>query len=162
MQNHRINLIDVRRMSDEMLDRFQTDVGKVLRVIKNAENKEELKKLVEIDPYYKEMEQDAYLVTANYIKAEELLDYEKYEEGGKCDMCKAIKELIEDGRMEGFAAGREDGFAAGREDGRKEERIHLLADLVHDDLIPVSEAAKRMGITEKEFMETMKAELGSR
>ena len=100
------------------------------------------------------MEQDAYLVTANYIKADELLDYEKYEEGGKCDMCKAIKELIEDGRMEGFAAGRED--------GRKEERIHLLADLVHDDLIPVSEAAKRMGITEKEFLETMKAELGSR
>ena len=33
----------------------------------------------------------------------ELLDYEKYkEEGGKCDMCRAIKELIEDGRLEGL------------------------------------------------------------
>ena len=81
-------------------------------------------------------------------------------------MCKAIKELIEDGRMEGreegFAAGREDGLTIGREEGRTEGTIRILVDLVHDDMLPVSEAAKRMGITEKEFMETMKAELGSR
>ena len=148
VQNHRINLIDVRRMSDEMLDRFQTDVGKVLRVIKNAENKEELKKLIETDPYYKEMEQDAYLVTANYIKADELLDYEKYEEnGGRCDMCRAIKELIKDGRMEG----RKEGLAAGREEG-----FRILADLVSDNVVNANEVAKRMGMTETEFLKLVK------
>ena len=150
VQNHHINLIDVRRMSNEMLEQFQTDLGKVLRVIKNAEKKDELKKLVENDPYYKEMEQDAYLLTANYIKANELLDYEKYEKGGKCDMCKAIKELIEDGRMEG------------REEGRKEGRNYLLFDLVQDEVINVTEAAKRMGVTEEIFLKTMQAEVQNR
>ena len=57
-------------------------------------------------------------------------------------MCKAIKELIEDGRKEGT--------------------IRILVDLVHDNMLPVSEAAKRMGITEKEFLETMQTELQSR
>lgn len=142
VQNHRINLIDVRRMSDEMLERFQTDVGKVLRIIKNSEKKDELKSLVENDPYYKEMEQDAYLVAVNYIKADELLDFEKFEEEGKYDMCRAIKELIEDGRMEG--------------------RINLLVDLVRDDLINVGEAAKRIGVTEEEFLVTMQTELQNR
>ena len=109
---------------------------------------------METDPYYKEMEQDVYLVTANYIKADELLDYEKYEEGGKCNMCRAIKELIEDGRMEG----REEGLATGIEIGQ----IRILSDLVNDNVINISEAAKRMGVTEKEFIENMQTELLSR
>ena len=150
VQNHHIHLIDVHRMLEEELELFQTDVGKVLRLIKNSENKNGLKNVVENDPYYSNMDKDAYLVAANYIQAEALLDYEKYENEGGYDMCTGLKEWLEDERIEG------------RAEGRAEERIRLLVDLVDDKVINVTEAAKRMEVTEEQFRKIMEEELKGR
>lgn len=150
VQNHYIHLIDVHRMPEEELELFRTDVGKVLRLIKNSENKNGLKNVVENDPYYSNMDKDAYLVAANYIQAEALLDYEKYENEGGYDMCTGLKEWLEDERTEG------------RAEGRAEERIRLLVDLVNDKVINVTEAAKRMEVTEEQFRKIMEEELKER
>lgn len=145
VQNHQIHLIDVHRMKEEELELFQTDVGKVFRLIKNSENKNGIKEIVEQDPYYSNMDKDAYLVAANYIQADELLDCEKYENEGGYNMCTAIKELIEDGRNEGITQGK----------------FRLLVDLVNDRVINIDEAARRMEVTEEEFQKMMQEELRS-
>ena len=52
--------------------------------------------------------------------------------------------------------------ARGRKEGRKEGRIQLLTDLINDNILKVSDAAKRMNMTEEEFMKSMKAEMSRR
>ncbi|MBQ4017584.1 MAG: hypothetical protein II608_08580, partial [Oscillospiraceae bacterium] len=47
---------------------------------------------------------------------------------------------------------REQGRAEGRVEGRKEERTELLSALVKDGFLPASEAARRLNMTEREFL----------
>ncbi len=50
-----------------------------------------------------------------------IVDSENYEnEEGGIDMCKAVREIFEEGQMNGRIAGREEGKKEGREEGRKE------------------------------------------
>lgn len=65
-------------------------------------------------------------------------------------MCTGLKEWLEDERIEG------------RAEGRAEERIRLLVDLVNDKVINVTEAAKRMEVTEEQFRKIMEEELKER
>lgn len=61
---------------------------------------------------YANMEADAFDVVANYTNAEELIAAKEYyeREDGKVDMCKAIKDLVADGRAEGMTLGRSQGL----------------------------------------------------
>ena len=52
LQDYRINLIEVNNMSDEELDRFQTDVKQVFKFIRNRKDKEKMSGIIEKDPYY--------------------------------------------------------------------------------------------------------------
>lgn len=63
--------------------------------------------------------------------------------GKTIDMCKAIKEMQE----ESWRAGIEEG----RESGIKEGRIEVLHSLIRKGMIPVSDAAQEMEISEEEF-----------
>lgn len=103
--DYRINLIEIRKLTDTSV--FKTDVRQVFNFIKQSENKTALKALVESDASYKNMEEDAYDIIAHYTNATELIKAKDYYIGkdGKVDMCKAIKELIEDGREEGREVG---------------------------------------------------------
>ena len=52
------------------------------------------------------MEEDAYDVVALYTNSTELVKAKDYRrKDGKIDMCRAITELIEDGRVEGMLIG---------------------------------------------------------
>ena len=73
------------------------------------------------------MNEDAYDVVANYANAKELkIVKEQYRKAGKVDMCKAIKEMIEDGKSEGKNEGRIEGRNEGRIEGiiRTARRYH--------------------------------------
>ena len=88
----------------ERTDIFQTDLRQIFDIIRYSENKDKLRKAVESDPSYKEMDEDAYDMAAAYVKAEELIAVKKfYKKEGKVNMCKALKDLIEEGREEGEA-----------------------------------------------------------
>ena len=70
--------------------------------IRCSNDKNALKDLVENDEYYKNMEEDAFDVAVQYTNATELIEAkEYYEKEGVVDMCKALTELIEEGRAEG-------------------------------------------------------------
>ena len=46
---------------------------------------------------------------------------EKYrEEGGKINMCEAIRGMIEDGKQEGILVGRQEGLSLGRREGKQQ------------------------------------------
>ncbi|MCH5256591.1 MAG: Rpn family recombination-promoting nuclease/putative transposase [Lachnospiraceae bacterium] len=103
--DYKINVIEIRKLKDTSI--FKTDIRQVFDFIRYADDKNRLKELVDKDEYYTNMEEDAYDVVANYTNAEELIAAkENYErEDGKVDMCKAIKDLIADGRAEGRSWG---------------------------------------------------------
>ena len=62
------------------------------------------------------MEEDAYDVVALYTNSTELVQAKNYQrKDGKIDMCRAITELIEDGRAEGIETGRREGIETGAE-----------------------------------------------
>lgn len=101
--NYQINLIEIRKLKDTSI--FKTDVRQVFDFIRCSGDKNKLKELVEKDKYYKCMETDAFDVAVNYTNATQLIGKkEYYREDGRINMCKAITELIEDGRVEVMTA----------------------------------------------------------
>ncbi|MBD5520507.1 MAG: hypothetical protein HDR03_04680 [Lachnospiraceae bacterium] len=113
VSDYRINLIEIRKLKDTSM--FKTDVRQVFDFIRLSEDKTALVKLVENDDYYKNMEEDAFEVAAHYTNAQELIETGDNYSGkdGKIDMCRAIKELIADGKAEGKAEGMVEGITQG-------------------------------------------------
>ena len=135
-----MHLVDIRRLEDTSI--FKTDVKQIFDFIRCSGDKRKLLELVQGDEHFKQMEEDAYEVVTNYVKAEELIQVkEEYSrEDGKIDMCQALKELLADERMEG----REEG----RELGRKELVLRMYA----DGTLDVRKACTYLGCTPEEFM----------
>ena len=117
-----IHVIRIREF--ENTDVFQTDVKQVFDFIRCSGNKAALAELVQKNEEYQTMEEDAYEVVAQYVKAEELIQVKDEYRGkdGKVDMCQALKELIEDGRAEGRASG----LAEGREEAIRNIVIRMV------------------------------------
>ena len=83
-------------------------------------------------------------VVTEMVTSKELKEYiqtNKDNKGDDLDMCKAITDLIEDGR----------------EEGKIEGKIETLADLVNDGDMTVEKAASKMQITVEEFIEQAEA-----
>lgn len=144
--DYKINVIEIRKL--EHTELFKTDVRQVFDFIRYSEDKVALQKLVERDAYYHSMEEDAYDVVALYTNSTELVQAKNYQrKDGKIDMCRAITELIEDGRAAGMAAGMETGadfFAL--------LTLRLILDSRMDDLM--------RAIEDKEFRNTLYGEYG--
>ena len=85
---------------------------------------------------------------------------EIFEIGG-ATMSKEMKTILDaikaESKAEGKAEGRAEGRAEGMQQGRLEERMALLLNLVKDKLLSITEAAKRLGVSEKEFMRLAEA-----
>ena len=98
--DYKINLVEIRKMKDTSM--FKTDVRQVFDFIRCASDRDAMKKLVEQDDYYKNMEEDAFKVAVQYTNATELIEAKEYHgDKGGIDMCQALKELIAEGREEG-------------------------------------------------------------
>ena len=76
-------------------------------------------------------------------------------------MSKEMKTILDaikaESKAEGIQQGKAEGRAEGMQQGRLEERMALLLNLVKDKLLSITEAAKRLGVSEKEFMRLAKA-----
>lgn len=100
VSNYQINLVEIRKLKNT--DVFKTDVKQVFDFIRCSEDPVKLRALVENDSAYQNMEEDAYDVITCYTMAKELVRAKEYcTKGGKIDMCKALTELIAEGRTEG-------------------------------------------------------------
>ena len=114
--DYKINLVEIRKLEDTSV--FKTDVRQVFDFIRCSNDKNALKKLVETDDYYKNMEEDAFDVAVQYTNSTELIEAKEfYEKEGAGDMCKALTELIADGKQEG----REEGKQLGKDEKLREQ-----------------------------------------
>lgn len=121
--DYRMNLVHVRKLTDTSM--FRTDVRQVLDFIRFSGDRDALRKLLDTDPHFQALEEDALDVIVRYAGIGRLARRKKYyREDGKFDMCTALNEMIEDGRKEGLKLGREQGMKLGEERGLKlgEER----------------------------------------
>ena len=118
--------------------------------IRCAEDKEALAKLVEKDPYFREMEEDAYDVVTQYANAKELVgkkDY--YRREGKMDMCTAIREMVQDGINQGISIGLEQGQSIGMEQGIDMKTRRIVENMISrgmsdEDIIAIAECSEEL------------------
>lgn len=140
VQNYSVNLIEIRKLSDEQLSELKTDLKQVLSFIKCSENKDALYRLIKSDAAYQTIDQEAFQVMSNYTHADQLIKQtEEHEEGERYNMCKAIDDLIEDGRMEGRMEGRVELIEKMLGKGKSAEDIADLCDLELEEVQQVAE-----------------------
>lgn len=157
IMNHRIHMIDIRRLPNETLENFESDVGKVFKSIIYSDNEDLFCRLIEEDPYFTNMDEDAYDLVSAYasIHISENKENLRTEEGG-ISMCKAFDDHYESGRQQGIEQGIEQGIAQGIAQGKE---LLLLA-LISDGEITIENAAKRMNMTPNEFAKKYNLPLG--
>ena len=127
VSNYKINVIDVRKF--ENTEVFRTDVKQVFDFIRCSEDKKKLVELVENDVYYTQMDEEAFDVVTKYTNSKELIKAKEYLlEGGKRNVCKAIRDLMDDSREEGIEQGREQGI----EQGVLQAKRHLVMNMLKE------------------------------
>ena len=115
VQDYQINLIEIRRLTDTSM--FKTDLRQVFDFIRCSHDKKALKKLIESDPAFQNMDEDAFDVMVQYGKAEEMVGIkDEFRKDGRIDMCKGLADWIAEEREAGMEAGME----AGKEIGYRE------------------------------------------
>lgn len=145
VQNYKINLIDIHRLDADTLAGYKTDIGKVFDYIKRSASKDALLALVENDPYFSCMPEDAFLVVINYTNSKELIHCEDYLEEDRADMCRAIHDLIEDGRSEGIQMGRSEGIQKGIDTKTRQIVTNMLSRGMKDeDIIALAECKQSL------------------
>ena len=142
VQNYQIHLIDPAKMEQKDLEKLSSSLREVLGYIKYSKDKDQLLKFIDNNPRMR-MEAGA----AKVIQAVTSTKIEIPENAEVVDVCKAVEDLMEEGRQEG------------REEGRKQGQIETLAGLVLDGKLDIKIAVASAGMTEQEFeaeMEKMK------
>ena len=136
-----IHILDVCHTPDERLRQFPPDICFLLMCIKYAKDKEAFSRLRELTGTAV-VSADTCETIAEYLGEPELLERGAETEGGR-NMCKAIRDLVEDGRNEGRLEGRKEG---------KNEGIQLAKNVLRmaGEQIPTEEIARELSITKEE------------
>ena len=126
-------LIAPAQMDDADFSKFRTSLGPVLKFIKYSKEKNKIKQLLTEDAYkHLDCMAAKVLRSCTHIKLE--LDEKKEE----INMCQAIDELIEDGRMEGQA------------EGRMNERKVIALKLLKEPAFTLTKIEELTGLSEQE------------
>ena len=142
VENYSIHILDVCHTPDDRLREFPAELCFLLMCIKYAKDKEAFLCLTE-RAEVSVVSEDTYETIAEYLGEPELLESEAGTEGGR-DMCKAIRELVEDGEKRGIEKGIEKGIGLAKQ-------ILKLA----KENIPADEIARQLSISEKEVRQLL-------
>ena len=108
VDNYKLNLITPGEIED--FDKFASELGLVLEFIQNSEDKARIRDIINSNEKYQRVDVD----TVDMINAYTSANISRDEmEGERINMCTAIKELMEDSRIEGREEGRQEGRAEG-------------------------------------------------
>lgn len=133
-----VNLFDIHRLKESNM--FHTDLREVFGFLIRQRDKEELRAYVEHNNRFRCLREDAYNVLSIYSGSRELdMKVESYKTEEGIDMCRAIQEMVEDGRKEGLQRGMQKGYqdaigamselaARLAENGRQDELYRALQD----------------------------------
>lgn len=116
IQDYKMNLISIDELDE---DCFETGLRELIGTMKNSGNKIELQNYIEKNKermsHLGETTFDTIGIMINHKNLHKYKDKCQVKEGG-VDMCQAILEMIEDGKVEGMEIGKAEGRKAGREE----------------------------------------------
>ena len=116
LNNYKIHVLEIRDFQD--IDFFRTDLREVFGFVQRSGDPDAEKRFTfENEEQFRKMDEDAYDVIISMTGSTELAQVKEIyrEEGGKINMCEAIRGMIERGRAAGVAEGRAEGMAEGQE-----------------------------------------------
>lgn len=124
-------------------DNFQTELKILFELYARRNDKKEFMQYLKSHEVCRQLDKETYQTLGVLTNSKRLMcgKYIETKERGEVNMCQAIEELIEDGRKEGNLSGRQG----------------MLYELVRDGMLPVQTAARKMSVTEQEFLNKMKA-----
>lgn len=118
VNNYSLHVFEVKKFADEDTNVFRTDLKQIFDFIRYSKDRKRLQALVENDPAYCELDEDAYDMMLAYTNDKELLARkETNRKDGKVNMCQAIREWIEDERRDSKIEGKIEGRKLGIELG---------------------------------------------
>ena len=147
-------MCEVRKFQNT--DVFRTDLKQIFDCIRYSEDKKKLYEVITSDPAYRELDEDAYDVIAEYTDTEQLMEVKQCKEKGKVDMCKAIEEMIQDGRMEGLSQGLSQGISQGLSQGLERGIQALILDNLEEGVSEqriIEKLQKRFDVNEEQARE---------
>lgn len=102
---------------------FQTSLGILFALLPLRKDKAALRSLLEKDPVYRQMDEETADTVGILMGVKGFMENrKKYKEGEGYNMCQAIKEMMEDSRIEGRIEGEKTGWKEGEKAGREEEQ----------------------------------------
>lgn len=132
VDNYHLHLIAPAEINEEDFSKFHSELKQVMKYIKYSADKKEFKKSVEDDKDFEEISKE----TADLITAMTGYDIEiKENEGGKVNMCEAIRGIREEAWTE----------------GKVEGKFELLVELIGEGTMTEEKAAKKAGMKLEEF-----------
>ena len=138
VNNYQINLIAPFELDYEKAEKLHSNLKEVLLYIKNSNDKEKLRDLVQNDKKFSKLERDAAYVINAFTNSNLKID----ENQEVFDMCKALLDIKEEGRLEG------------KEEGRLEGGIISMVEMCKEFGISFSDTIKkissRFGLSEEE------------
>lgn len=106
LQDYGIRVIEVRRLSDEIINLIDSDVKLLFGCIKYDRDKVRMMKFIQDnEEHFRRLPKETVELIAIMTRSEKLLE-EVRKDKEKCNMCKAFEDMIKDGRIEGRLEGR--------------------------------------------------------
>ena len=104
---------------------FRTALGTVFALLPLRKDKAGLRRLLEQEPAYRKMDEETARTVSLLMGVKVFMEKkEKYKEGEGYNMCLAIREMMEDSRMEGWEEGEKAGWEKGEKAGwEKGEKV---------------------------------------
>ena len=120
--DYKLNLISPAELNDEDFGKFHTELSPVLKYLKYWLNKEKLSNVVNSDPVFRRLSFDSAVMLNTMTNSNITIK----EDEESIDMCKAIQDLIADGKAEGKAEEKDILIESMRKNGITEEQIKLI------------------------------------
>jgi len=126
VNNYKVHIVNISKW--ENTEMFKTDLKQIFSFLQCANDKKKIKELTERDPAFEELEEDAYDMIAEYASSSVLKNIKKkYRKEGKVNMCKGLRDWMEEERLVGVEQGIEKGIEAfvkdKIEDGVPEDKV---------------------------------------
>ena len=131
MPVYSLNLIDPFRIRRGGFKKFSSHLKEILLYLKYASDKNQLRKMLHKEKEFNQTPNEVVKVINTLTGSKIKIDEKK----GKTDMCKAIEDLIEEGKKE----------------GKKEGKLEILLSMIEDGILSIKQAADRMNMTVANF-----------
>ncbi len=114
LMDYRINVLDVRRLTEEQIEGIESDVRLLFGCIKYDEEPEKMREFVEKNrKCFENLTKETFTVIAVMTNSKILQEkVNEWEKGGAYNMCKAFEEWRKEDRRIGYEEGRKEGILA--------------------------------------------------